>query len=118
MTKSEEIQATFLPVVQIVSGKRSALGCRSTEARSSTANRKPGDAESESASGAKIGMVQRKRRRGNTFDGSEIVEWVQLTGGKAGYSELPRQAPSLHLPLSPGRIQCLVSGRFRIVRKG
>ena len=32
----------------------------------------------------KIGMVQRKRRQGNTFDGPEIVGWVQPTGGKAG----------------------------------
>jgi hypothetical protein len=38
VTKSEEIQATFLPVVQMVSGKRSALGCRSTEARSWNTN--------------------------------------------------------------------------------
>jgi hypothetical protein len=29
-------------------------------------------------------MLQRKRRQGNTFDGPEIVGWVQPTAGKAG----------------------------------
>ena len=85
MMKSEEIQATFLPVVQIVLGKRSALGCRRTEAP--ILEHQPGSRVTlrvRARAEPKIGMVQRKRRQGNTFDGPEIVEWVQPTGGKAG----------------------------------
>jgi hypothetical protein len=45
--------------------------------------------------------------------------WFNGNGARVTLSTVRRwQARSLHLPLSPGRIQCLVSGRFRIVRKG